>query len=214
MCPALCAGENMRLDRSRPYQRDPGDCGYGDLLIRAGTAPWPAGHLAGRIYRKTGRSRQSDCGPRKDESERQSCHDLAQHLLFLALSGAEVESTGQDGRVDGGMSCAYQWWHLMDFFRHCSFRILCALFAFFLVSDIVADAIHDASGACATESQSSGHDSCPACACSIHTASAVAPDVAVARFAPSDSASESLLVTDDRPALGTSPAIDHPPQLS
>lgn len=103
----------------------------------------------------------------------------------------------------------------MDFFRHRIFRIFGAFFAFLLVSDIVADAIHDVSGACATESQSSGeHDSCPACACSIHTSSAVAPDEAVARFAPGDLASESLSVTDDQLAPGEPPSIDHPPQLA
>lgn len=103
----------------------------------------------------------------------------------------------------------------MDFFRHRSFRILGALFAFLLVSDIVADAIHDASGVCATESQSSGgHDSCPSCACSIHTSSAVAPDEAVTRFARGDSASESFSVTDDQLAPGEPPSIDHPPQLA
>jgi hypothetical protein len=102
----------------------------------------------------------------------------------------------------------------MDFFRHRFFHILAALFAFFLVSDIVADAIHDANGACATESQSSGHDSCPNCGCSIHTGSAVAADVAVGRVAPGNSASESFSVTDDQPALGALPSIDHPPQLA
>lgn len=89
----------MRLDRSRPYQRHPGDGGYRKLLIRAGpgqglhrrfgafgrgiaasfvgTAPWAAGHLAGRTCRHTARSRQSDCTPCKDEADRQSCRDLA-----------------------------------------------------------------------------------------------------------------------------------------
>jgi hypothetical protein len=102
----------------------------------------------------------------------------------------------------------------MDFFRHRSFQILGALLAFLVVSDIIADAIHDGSGACVTEEQSSGHDACPACACSIHTGSAVAPDAAVARFSPGDSASEPFSVSDDRTALGASPAIDHPPQLA
>jgi hypothetical protein len=135
-------------------------------------------------------------------------------LLNIAFISSTIELTSQDGEVDGGMSCAYQWWHLMDFFRHRSFRILAALFAFLLVSDIVADAIHDANGACATESQSSGHDSCPACACSIHTSSAVAPDEAIARFVPGDFGSESLSVTDDQLAPGEPPSIDHPPQLA
>ena len=100
----------------------------------------------------------------------------------------------------------------MNFFRHRSFRILGALFAFLIVSDVVADAIHDGSGACATESQSSEHDSCPACGCSIHTGSAVAPD-AVTVLIPSAQLTEFLSGTDDRTALGALPAIDHPPQL-
>jgi hypothetical protein len=118
-------------------------------------------------------------------------------------------------QVDGGTSCAYQWWHLMDLFQHRSFRILCALFAFFLFTgDIVADAIHDATGACVTGSETSGHDDCPACGCTIHNGCAVAPDAAVARLVPCESAGESFSVTDDRPAPGVPPAIDHPPQLA
>jgi hypothetical protein len=104
---------------------------------------------------------------------------------------------------------------MMNLFRYRSFRILCALFAFFVITgDILADAIHDATGACETVSETSGHDDCPACGCTIHNGSAVAPDMTVARFAPGDLASESVLVSDDRPALGALPAIDHPPQLS
>lgn len=102
----------------------------------------------------------------------------------------------------------------MDFLRLRSFRILGALFAFFVITgDIVADAIHDASGACASESQDGGHDSCPACGCTIHNGSAIAPDpVAVSLHGAGTSGSMPL--TDDQPALGAAPAIDHPPQLS
>jgi len=118
-------------------------------------------------------------------------------------------------QVDGGTPPAYQWWHRMNLFRHRSFRILCALFAFFVITgDIVADAIHDATGACETVSETSGHDECPACGCTIHSGSAAAPDATVARLVPGDSASESFSVTDDRPAPGAPPAIDHPPQLA
>ena len=103
--------------------------------------------------------------------------------------------------------------HLMDFARHRSFRILCALLAFFVLGDIVADGIHDASGLCVTESQDSGHDSCPACGCSIHTGSAMAHD-ATSFLASVADATGSISLTDDRPALVAAPAIDHPPQLA
>ena len=102
----------------------------------------------------------------------------------------------------------------MDFFRHRSLRILCALLAFFVLGDIVADGLHDASGACATESQQSGHDECPACTqCTIHNGAAVASEaVAVLTFhaEPNDFA----FAMDDRFAPGAPPSIDHPPQLS
>ena len=102
----------------------------------------------------------------------------------------------------------------MDFFRHRSFRFLCALFAFLMFTgDIVADAIHDASGACVTESQDSGHDSCPACGCTVHNGTAAAPE-AVALLAVPPEASESVPSEDDQPAIAAGPAIDHPPQLA
>lgn len=102
----------------------------------------------------------------------------------------------------------------MDFLRLRSFRILCALFAFFVLSgDIVADAVHDASGACATESQDGGHDSCPACGCTIHNGSAMPPDAGVVSL-HGIGISVSVPLTDDRPAIGAARAIDHPPQLS
>ena len=104
----------------------------------------------------------------------------------------------------------------MDLLRHRLFRILCALFvAFVVVGDIVADSIHDASGQCVSESQSSGHDDCAICTgCTIHNGCAVAPDMAFARPIRDVSASESFSVTDDRPAPAAAAEIDHPPQLS
>jgi len=103
----------------------------------------------------------------------------------------------------------------MELLRPRSFRILCALLiAFVVLGDVVADSIHDATGQCATESQTSGHDDCPACGCTIHNGSAVAPDVAMARPIRDISTGESFSLADDAPAPGTPPAIDHPPRLS
>ncbi len=102
----------------------------------------------------------------------------------------------------------------MDLLRHRSFQLLCALFAFFVITgDIVADAIHDASGACATESPDRGHESCPACSCTIHNGSAIAPD-AVAVSVHGIGISVPMTITDDHPPIGATPAIDHPPQLA
>ncbi|MBA3883883.1 MAG: hypothetical protein H0X73_14545 [Chthoniobacterales bacterium] len=78
--------------------------------------------------------------------------------------------------------------------------------------DIVADKIHDTSGACAAESQDGGHDSCHACGCTIHNGSAMPPD-AVAVSLHGIGISVSMPLTDDQPAIGVAPAIDHPPQL-
>jgi len=116
--------------------------------------------------------------------------------------------------VDPGTWHVYQLPHLMSLLRHRSFRVLCALVAFVVFTgDIVADAIHDASGACATESQDGGHDSCPACACPTHTGSVISPD-AIALHEYGIAASQRLPITDDQPAVGVAPAIDHPPQLA
>jgi len=102
----------------------------------------------------------------------------------------------------------------MDLFRQPLFRVFCALFAFFVITgDIVADAIHEATGACATESQDSDCDTCPACSCTIHNGAAVAPDAA-ALLGPVSATAKSMTITDDRPALGAATAIDHPPQLA
>ena len=102
----------------------------------------------------------------------------------------------------------------MDFFRHRPFRILCALFAFFVFTgDIVADAVYEASGACATECESSGCDTCPACACPTHSGSAAAPE-ADAILEHDLATDDSVTTTDVDPASGAPPAIDHPPQLA
>jgi hypothetical protein len=103
----------------------------------------------------------------------------------------------------------------MVLLRHPLFQTLCALFvAFVITGDIVGDAIHDASGACATESQDAGHDSCPACAqCSFHTGAALAHR-AIAFLSFDASASDLALPIDDQLALGAAPSIDHPPQLA
>jgi hypothetical protein len=102
----------------------------------------------------------------------------------------------------------------MDFLRHRSLRILCALFALFVFAgDLVADAAYEASGACASDCQSSGCDSCPDCACPVHTGFAVSQDGS-ALVGHNLVSNECVAISDDRPALGVSPAIDHPPQLS
>lgn len=103
----------------------------------------------------------------------------------------------------------------MDLLRHRSFRLVWLLLAFFLVGDIVADGIHDASGACATESQQpSGHDECPACAqCTIHSGAALSAET-VSFITPAAEASGRIVSMDDHAAPGAPPAIDHPPQLA
>ena len=101
----------------------------------------------------------------------------------------------------------------MKFFRRPLFQVLCACFAIFVVAgDIVADSLLDASGACAADCQTSGHDSCPDCGCPIHGGSAVAPDAAAA-LGPSVVTVVSITTKDDQPAIGVAPAIEHPPQL-
>jgi hypothetical protein len=103
----------------------------------------------------------------------------------------------------------------MNFFGRKSFQILCALFTLVVFSgDLIADSIHDANGACITESQDGNHDSCPACACcTTHNGSAVAYN-AIALLTPGSPTTRSILLSDDRPRIGWVPAIDHPPQLS
>jgi hypothetical protein len=102
----------------------------------------------------------------------------------------------------------------MSFFRHRSFQILCAFFSFLVItSDLVADGIHEASGGCATESQTGSHESCPNCACPLHNGSAVMLD-AIVFVAPAADATGLVSSPDDPSAIGTPPAIDHPPQLA
>lgn len=103
---------------------------------------------------------------------------------------------------------------LMDLFRHRRFRILCALFAFFVFTgDIVADAVYEASGACASECESSGCETCPTCACPVHSGFVVSQD-GPATFGHHLTTNDFVSASDDRTALGASPAIDHPPQLA
>ena len=102
----------------------------------------------------------------------------------------------------------------MNFFRHRPFRILCALFAFFVFAgDIVADAAYEASGACASECESSGCETCPACVCPTHNGSAAAPE-GDAIFGHDLTTNYSVATPDDETAFGAPPAIDHPPQLA
>lgn len=101
----------------------------------------------------------------------------------------------------------------MKFFRHQSFQLLCAFFAFFVVTgDLVADSLHDASGECLTESQSGDHESCPACGCALHVGAALAGDAPVSLL-PNEIATR---IVDRTPLAIASPAaeIDHPPQLA
>jgi hypothetical protein len=103
----------------------------------------------------------------------------------------------------------------MAFFSSRSSRILCALFALFVVtSDLIGDAVHDATGACVTESQSGGCDSCPACSsCAIHTATALVDSAAIVIIAD-DGAGVPVPEESDQWAVGLAAAIDHPPQLT
>jgi hypothetical protein len=103
----------------------------------------------------------------------------------------------------------------MEFFSSRSSRILCAFFALFVITgDLVADAVHDATGACVTEAQNGGHDSCPACSgCAIHTATALM-DAAAIIIVADDGAGAPLPQENDKRVIGLAAAIDHPPQLA
>jgi hypothetical protein len=103
----------------------------------------------------------------------------------------------------------------MAFLSSRSSRIFCAFFALFVVtSDLVADAVHDATDACATESQGSGCDSCPACSdCAIHTATALIDSGAIVIVAD-DGAGAPVLEESAQWVVGLAAAIDHPPQLA
>lgn len=101
----------------------------------------------------------------------------------------------------------------MKFFQRQSFQLLCAFFALFVVTgDLVADSFHDASGACATESQSGDHASCPVCGCSLHVGAVLGRDYPDA-LRPDETATQIA----DRPLLKLPDAaaeIEHPPQLA
>jgi len=100
----------------------------------------------------------------------------------------------------------------MRFFRRDSFHLFAALFAFFVIGgDLVADGIHDASGACSAESQSGDHAACPACGCSLHVGAALASYGPL--LWPPDAIA--VPVADRTPLrIVAAPAkIDHPPQL-
>lgn len=100
----------------------------------------------------------------------------------------------------------------MKFFRHQSFQLLCAFFALFVITgDLVADSLHDATGACATESQSGDHASCPVCGCSLHVGAALGLEVP-AVFLPNEIATRIADRSQLRIAV-SSAEIDHPPQL-
>jgi hypothetical protein len=103
----------------------------------------------------------------------------------------------------------------MGLFSNKWFYTLCALFAFFLFSgDLVADAVHDLTGGCITESQSGGHDSCPTCAdCSIHTGTALVDSAAIVMVAE-NGAGGTVPEERDQRAVGLPAAIDHPPELA
>lgn len=89
-----------------------------------------------------------------------------------------------------------------------------ALFALFVITgDLIVDGVHDATGACATESQSGDCDSCPACAeCAIHAGTALAVDSSEV-IIPDRGGGDWVLEMVGQCAIGSPPAIDHPPQL-
>jgi hypothetical protein len=103
----------------------------------------------------------------------------------------------------------------MAFLRSKSLRIVCAFFALFVITgDLVADAVHEATDSCVTESHSGGCDSCPACAgCAIHAATALAVDSGGV-IIPDVGAGNCISETIEQCAIGSPPAIDHPPQLA
>ena len=103
----------------------------------------------------------------------------------------------------------------MAFLSSRSSRIFCAFFALFVItSDLVADAVHDATNACATEAQGGGCDSCPACSdCAIHTATALLDSAAIV-IVSDDGVGAPVPEESDRSAVGLAAAIDHPPQLA
>jgi hypothetical protein len=103
----------------------------------------------------------------------------------------------------------------MSISTHTSLRLVCALFALFVVSgDLIADAVHEATDACVTESQGGGCDSCPACSdCAIHTATALVGSATIVIVAD-DGAGAPVPEENAQWVVGLAAAIDHPPQLA
>ncbi len=100
----------------------------------------------------------------------------------------------------------------MNFLRHKWFRLFAALTFLVITGDLVADAMHDAVGLCAIESQSGDHDSCPTCACSLHVGTALIPPPP-AVFPPDEIAG--LMAEPALAEITYSPGeIEHPPQLA
>ena len=98
-------------------------------------------------------------------------------------------------------------------FRRKSFHLFCAFFAFFVVTgDLVADALHDASGVCLADAQDGDHASCPACGCSLHTGAALGFDALV--FSLPNEVAASLPIQSSRRPVRAPAEIDHPPQLA
>lgn len=102
----------------------------------------------------------------------------------------------------------------MSLFNFKSVRVLCASFAFFVVTgDLIADVVHDATDACIAESQG-GCDSCPACSgCAFHTATALAQSSTIV-IGPGDGPIDFVRENIPNCVVGLPAAIDHPPQLA
>jgi hypothetical protein len=100
----------------------------------------------------------------------------------------------------------------MSFFRHQWLRLFAAFTFFVIAGDLVADAIHDEKGLCATESQAGDHGNCATCACSLHVGTALIPPPP-AFFPPAEMAA--LIAEPSIPDIARSPVeIEHPPQLA
>jgi hypothetical protein len=128
------------------------------------------------------------------------------------LAGGENERETQPSAIDSAASSDYRCLDPMNFLRHKWFRLV-AVFAFCVITgDLVADAVHDERGSCATESQSGDHDSCPTCACSLHVGTALVPPPP-AFFPPVELMA--LLTEPLAPGAVRDPGeVEHPPQLA
>jgi hypothetical protein len=100
----------------------------------------------------------------------------------------------------------------MNFFRHHWFRLFAVLAFLVIAGDLIADAVHDEKGLCATESQSGDHGSCPSCACSLHLGTvlmspppSICPPVEIATLLSEPAAPDMACLAAE---------IEHPPQLA